>query len=105
MKIPEKVTVGPREFTVEIVSKLLDETGFQKLNGHIMYDAALIKIDALLSYQSKRLTLMHEIVHGMADAVGVELDEKEVELMANILTATLDQNPILLDMFRKERDE
>jgi hypothetical protein len=43
---------------------------------------------------------MHEIVHGMADAVGVELDEKEVELLANILTSTLEQNPNLLDMFK-----
>ena len=100
MNIPSKVIIGPREFEIEIVNKLLDTTEFQKLNGHILYDAALIKIDALLSYQSKRLTLMHEIVHGMADAVGVELDEKEVELLANILTATLEQNPKLLDMFK-----
>lgn len=97
MLLPKSIVVGPREYEVNYIEDLRD--GSQKLNGHILYDKAEIRIDRDLADQAKRITIMHEVVHGMADAVGVDLKEKEVELLANILVATLSVSPQLLAMF------
>lgn len=97
MLLPKSIVVGPREYEVNYIEDLRD--GSQKLNGHILYDKAEIRIDRDLADQAKRITIMHEVVHGMADAVGVDLKEKEVELLANSLVATLSGSPQLLAMF------
>ena len=99
MKKPTEVTIGPRKFTIEYHAHLLNGDKTQRLNGHIMYDQATIKIDDGLSDQSTRLTIMHEIIHGVADAALVELDEKEVEILANVLTASLAASPEIVNMF------
>ena len=71
----------------------------QRLNGHILYDKAVIKIDSGLALVSQRLTMMHEIVHGIADYLDVDMSEKEVSLMANGITAMLMDNPEVVNMF------
>ena len=99
MTMPNNIKIGPRVFKVSLVENLLDADGSQKLNGHILYDKALIRIDSGLAPVSQRLTMIHEIVHGIADYLDVEMSEKEVSTMANGITAMLMDNPDVLRMF------
>lgn len=97
--IPNNVKIGPRTFIVRFVDNLVDIEGTQRLNGHILYDKATIKIDTGLALVSQRLTLIHEIVHGIADYLDVDMSEKDVSLMANGITAMLMDNPEVVKMF------
>ena len=99
MFIPNNVKIGPRTFIVKFVENLLDIEESQRLNGHILYDKAIIKIDSRLALVSQRLTMMHEIVHGIADYLDVDMSEKEVSRMANGITAMLMDNPDVVNMF------
>lgn len=99
MFIPNNVKIGPRIFIVRFVDNLVDIEGTQRLNGHILYDKAIIKIDTGLALVSQRLTLIHEIVHGIADYLDVDMSEKDVSLMANGITAMLMDNPEVVKMF------
>lgn len=99
MVIPNNIKIGPRTFIVKFVDNLVDIEGTQRLNGHILYDKAIIKIDTGLALVSQRLTLMHEIVHGIADYLDVDMSEKDVSLMANGITAMLMDNPEVVNMF------
>lgn len=103
MKFPTTITIGARVFAVEYVHNLLDETDTRRLNGNIQYDNAKIRIEDSLSDQSKRLTIIHEVVHGAADSVEVPLNEKGVGLLATAITAILRDNTQVLDMFKEEQ--
>lgn len=99
MLIPNNVKIGPRTFRVQFEENLLDIEETQRLNGHILYDKAVIKIDSRLALVSQRLTMMHEIVHGIADYLDIDMSEKEVSLMASGITAMLMDNPEVVKMF------
>ena len=99
MFIPNNVKIGPRTFRVKFEENLLDIEETQRLNGHILFDKAVIIIDSELALVSQRLTMMHEIVYGIADYLDVDMSEKEVSLMANGITAMLMDNPEVVNMF------
>ena len=99
MLIPNNVKIGPRTFRVKFEENLFDIEETQRLNGHILFDKAVIIIDSELALVSQRLTMMHEIVYGIADYLDVDMSEKEVSLMANGITAMLMDNPEVVNMF------
>lgn len=99
MRFPEYITIGPCEFTITFVEKLLDDDNSTKLNGHIRYDKTTIEIEDNLSNQTKMLTLMHEIIHGCDTFSNAEITEKQTELIANQLISVLRDNPDFTEMF------
>lgn len=99
MKFPTNIIIGPCNFTVEFVNKLLDDDEVKKLNGHIKYGDTSIQIESNMSDESRLLTLVHEIIHGCDTFANAELTEKQVELMANQLLAVLNHNPDFVAMF------
>ena len=100
MEFPKTMVIGPCEFTVDFVDKLLDDDNSTKLNGHIRWDETTIEIENSTSYQTKMLILMHEIIHGCDHYSDAELTEKQVELIANQLMCVLKNNPEFVEMFR-----
>lgn len=97
MKLPNYVFIGPYEFDIEYVDRLID--GTDKLNGQISYNSALIEIEANVSDQVKRAAIIHEILHGCSVFTNADLKEEQVELVAYQLTEVLERNPQLLEMF------
>ena len=100
MRFPASMVIGPCEFKVDFVDKLLDDDGSTKLNGHIKYGDTTIDIERNISDETKLITLMHEIVHGCDTFAFAELTEKQVELMSNQLVCVLKNNPEFVEMFR-----
>lgn len=99
MNFPTNIIIGPCNFTVDFVDKLLDDDEVKKLNGHIKYGDTSIEIESNMSDASKLLTLVHEIVHGCDSFADAELTEKQVELISNQLLAVLNHNPDFVAMF------
>ena len=98
MKLPHYVFIGPYEFDIEYVEKLVGET--DKLNGRISYENALIEVEKNVSDQVKREAIIHETLHACSVFANVNLEEEQVRLMAYQLTEVLQRNPQLFEMFK-----
>ena len=78
----EIIRIGAFDYAIEIVERLRDIEGVRSLAGDIQYSHPKIRIDQDQDEQNKYRILWHEIVHGIADTMGVDLEENEVELLA-----------------------
>ena len=99
MKIPKKLKIGGKIYTVEITDKLY--LGFANCSAEIMYNDLVIRICPQADGKMKS-DLMHEMVHAIYDNLGYkEQDEKRVEEMAQALYAVIVDNP---EMFEEQKD-
>lgn len=95
--IPVKVRIGGTDFEVVITDQPLiigNKTGF---SGLISYTDSLIKIDANNSQQAQEKTFWHEVLHGIADHMQLELGEDEeyiIEAFAKGMYALMKDNDI-----------
>jgi hypothetical protein len=96
----EPVKIGPVRYEVKEIEELADEE--KTLFGWIKYDSCEILIEAGLPDQVKRVTLWHEILHGILAQASQEHDEALVEALAYGLVAVFDDNPGLLAVFRED---
>ena len=74
--------------------------------GSIDYDSSTISIDANVSEYTKSVSFLHEIVHGLLDAMVFykeSSDEDFVEQVARCLYSTLLHSPDLLKLIQKEQ--
>lgn len=83
---PERFQVGPHEYRIEWDSRLPIE-GHD--NGECAYLDRIVRIGQLLRPQQEPVTLMHEILHAVEDAVAVDLGETQVRALANGLAQAL----------------
>lgn len=95
--IPKTVIIGGIVYNVAEVLRLLDDDGIKKLNGNINYTNTKINIESEMSDQRKMNTLWHEVIHGIFDHAGLEVDEKIVEVAANGICGFVQENP---EMFK-----
>ena len=108
MKIHESVRINGIEYEV------LDETpslndGTHMLCGEIRYQDSVICIsDVLKSHQMKCITLWHEILHGIRESSGIEIENEEavVEMFARGIYQVLQDNGgRFFDLVSKEISE
>lgn len=94
MKIPEFVCIDGVEYAVAYTPNL--NNGSQLAYGHIDYDTCFIELsDTLcLSHQKKCLVLWHEILHGIREANGMEIENEEavIEMFARGIYQVLQDN-------------
>lgn len=94
MKIPESVRIGGVEYKVLDDSPSLND-GTNLLYGEINYRESVIRIsDMANGHQMKCLTLWHEILHGIRENNGMEIENEEavVEMFARGIYQVLQDN-------------
>jgi len=95
MKIPDKVKIGGVDYTIAYEKKLILSSNKAGL-GCIDYDNAVIKIEPdVQCEQAKCLTLLHEIMHGIAEHFGLNINDNEdvIDKLAKGLYMVIKDNP------------
>lgn len=104
MKIPEHVRIGGVEYEViDNVSGLND--GQNVLAGEINYNDSVIRLNEVVAgHQMKCITLWHEILHGIRNHAGIEIEDEEtvVELFARGIYQVLQDNGARLFDLKEE---
>ncbi len=100
-QLPSVVSVGPWLFDVEQVDML-------EKSGRCDFDQCNILINSRIVPQAQRETLLHEILHAVFNAVGLDewLGEEQTEdailRISPLLLDTLRRNPAFLDYVRAD---
>ena len=90
MKIPNKIKIVGKTFTVEIRDRL-KEDGSDRL-GSILYGQQKIIIDSSILEEAKDQTLLHEIVEGIINLFDLEIEHKDLSILSEALYAVLKDN-------------
>ena len=79
-----KIEILGLDYEVEFVDGYSRE---EELRGRIIFTEGKIKIDSKLSDDHKKETLLHEILHGIAEGAGIEdkLNEKTIHVLSRTL--------------------
>ena len=95
MEIPCVIRLGPRDFTVTVLDRLVDSDGGKKLDGHIKYSECEIEIDGKLSGQAAKQVVWHEALHGLVVMLGQEMEESKIDALAYGIMQVLRDNEYL----------
>ena len=94
MKIPESVRIAGVEYRVQIVPNL--NNGTNLAYGHIDFENSVIDLsDTIgLGHQHRCITLLHEILHGIRENNGMEIEDEEaiVDMFAKGIYQVLQDN-------------
>lgn len=94
----ETVRVGQYTYRVKEVERLTSDDHV-RLRGDHNQNALEIRIDKDMDAQIERVTLLHELVHAIADERNLDLTEACVNQMSVGLAALLIDNPELTSLF------
>lgn len=86
----EKVQIMHKSYTVSEKENLHNEK--YELLGEISYLAQEITLRSDASQEDKRVMLLHEILHGVDDAWGLRLKERQVDMLSKALYQLLRDN-------------
>lgn len=94
MKIPEKIRIGGIEYAIEYGENV--RVGNQLCYGAISYDKNVITLSSNdgAEHQRRCVTLWHEILHGIREHAGMEIENEEeiVEMFAKGIYQVLQDN-------------
>ena len=93
------VKIGDVTYTISEVEALRRAEDDAVLYGRIEHMKLKIEVESTLAEPIKRVTLMHEIVHGIFNQAGQDLEDSREELVLALgygLTALLRNNPALV---------
>lgn len=94
MKIPNSVRIGGVEY--KIVTTPFLNNGLQIAYGHIDYEKCIIELSETIemAHEKKCLVLLHEILHGIRNNYGFEMENEEeiVDVFARGLYQVLQDN-------------
>ena len=86
MKVPKKIKVGAYDYEVKLVKGLVYE---YRLLGQSLPDAQIIKVDEDANLPTRSVTLWHEIVHSISDVYNCDLDEPNIDRLAQGIASIL----------------
>ena len=93
------IKIGPVNYSVAEVDKLYAEDG-TKLGGQIYFSEANIQIWSKMSDDTKRVVVLHEVIHGVLNNASLtEHEENFVTAAAIGLAGVLIDNPEFTKMF------
>lgn len=95
MNIPQKVKILYKEYEVHEQPNIHDEQG--DLYGQIQYLPQVILLNADAGEESKKATLIHEVLHGLDEMYHIELKEKQIEKLGNALYMFIKDNQRIFD--------
>lgn len=93
IKLPKKIKIGKKWFTVEHVHEIKDEhTGKPTIMGRINYRRQAMQIAHKYPVAEIRNTFWHEMTHGILEDMGHELcdNERFVTAFSNRLSDAID---------------
>lgn len=94
MKIPDSIRIAGVEYKVVLVPNLM--CGTQAAYGHIDYDNTCIELSETFGteHQKRCQILWHEILHGIREANGMEIENEEaiVEMFSKGIYQVLQDN-------------
>lgn len=94
MKITESIRIAGVEYKVNVVPNLMN--GSTAAYGHIDYDNSTIELSDTfgIEHQKRCCILWHEILHGIREANGMEIENEEsiVDMFAKGIYQVLQDN-------------
>lgn len=97
MQIPKKIKIGALTYTVEITDNL--DGGSANCSAEISYRDLAIRVCPMARARMET-SFLHEVVHGMADALGfIDHNERLVDSMSQLLYQIIQDNP---EMFQPD---
>ena len=94
MKIPNSIRIAGVEYEIQLVPNL--NNGTDLAYGHIDYENSVIELSETigLGHQRRCITLLHEILHGIRDNNGMEIENEEaiVDMFAKGIYQVLQDN-------------
>lgn len=92
---PDEIRVGSLTYAVELVHDLQEEG--DKCNGLTEVDEHLIQLNnAMRGHETKRVVLLHELMHVLEDFAGASLKETQIDSFAKSLYSLIRDNPELM---------
>ena len=86
----KKVKIGSSIFNVNYVDGLKD--GNDSLYGHIEYSDLIITVNNKHHKRQQEKTILHEMVHAMAEENQINWNEKKIIVITNILMSLIIDN-------------
>lgn len=84
MKIPEKIKIGGKVYTVEITNKM--DLGINNVSAEIIYSDLVIRVSPQAQGKMEA-DFLHEVTHGILEHLGYkDHDEKRVDELAQPCT-------------------
>lgn len=96
MKIPEEVNILYKTYTVNESFSLHE--GADELYGRIHFLQQQIELNAEISEEQKKSTLIHEIIHALDEMYIIGLEETQVEKLGNAVYMFIRDNPKMFEM-------
>ena len=81
--IPKKIKIGWKSYEVKHAKETLNSG--DALYGQIDYDKQVITLRDSNTAIQDEATLVHEVLHGISDMYGLDLNEKTVTLLGDAL--------------------
>ncbi len=88
----ESLKILGQVYTLEVVDEI---SRSDPLNGMIDHDNQIIYIRKSLPETKKKEVLLHEVIHGISEALDMDLKEKAVQMLARSLYDFLTANQII----------
>lgn len=79
MKLPETIRIGGVDYSVVITDSLND--GMKVLCGQVDYQKSTIRIHSSDEHQFQCVTVLHEVLHAIAQQRGFELGKNEEKII------------------------
>ena len=99
MKIPDKVKIGFKDYTVNRIDGPVISDNCV-CYGDVTYDTGIIRLqDTGLSEDMKQCCFIHECIHGINDIFDIGLSEEQTTMLGKGLYGLIKDNP---EMFKNE---
>ena len=98
MQIPDKVRIGGVDFSVTSIPRLLSDDD-TLLCGQIDHRKSVIQINSDTGPDMQCISMLHEILHGIAEHAQLKLGEQEetiVDVFARGIYQVVQDNPELM---------
>lgn len=95
----DRVNILGIEYEVRYVNNLVE---IENLFGEIDYRKQIIRIDESMNDDRKKVTFIHEVIHGIFEGLGfneLNQDEEKIQSIASALYLVLKSNPNLFSFF------
>ena len=106
MKIPNSIRIAGVEYEVQIVPNL--NNGTNLAYGHLDFENSIIELSDTVGteHQKRCQTLLHEILHGIRENNGMEIENEEavVDMFAKGIYQVLQDNGARLFDLKDDRE-